>query len=52
MVSMYYTQQSIQEAEALCLKARIRDEGVIAGHEGERDIAMIGSLRAINWLYV
>ena len=44
MISMYDIQQSVEQSMPFCLEAHIRYEGVIAGYEGERDIAVVRSL--------
>lgn len=41
---MYDIQQSVKESMSFCLEAHVWYEGVIAGYEGERDIAVVRSL--------
>jgi hypothetical protein len=47
MIAMYNVQQSIKKAMSFCFEVRIRYDRVVAGHEGEGDVAPVGSLRDI-----
>ena len=48
MIPMYNVQQPVEESVSFSLEARIRYDGVVAGHEGERDIVVVGSLRRMS----
>jgi hypothetical protein len=52
MVPMYNIQQPIKQSMSFCFEARIRYDGVVAGYEGEGDVAVIGSLRGISTLFM
>jgi hypothetical protein len=52
VISVYDVQQSIEEPMSLCFETRIRDDGVVAGYEGKRDVTSIGSLWVVSTLHV
>lgn len=51
MISVYDIQQSIEQSLSFGLKAHVRQEGVVAGYKGERDIAVVRSLSCVSRRY-
>lgn len=52
MISVYDVQQAIQQPVSFCFEGHVCHERVVAGYEGERDVAMVGPLYLVSWMRV